>query len=340
MKKILIIRLSSLGDVILTTPVTRALKEQYKDSTVHILTKTEYSRVFYESPFVDDVIEFDSSEHPSLRKLHKFAKTLDKNDYDIIIDLHKNLRSMLISYFMKVPEKLTYKKGIVKRRLLASFLKIRFKRMPHTIDRYLKALRPLGISSPDRLPFMFLSKDDEEFADNFFVRHNVTKDTLKIAVAPGAKNRSKMYPKEKFTNLIDMITGKLDAHVILIGSKNDESVIDYIHSNVADKGNVSRLTTGTIKESAAVIERCSKLITNDSGPMHIAVSVGTPVIALFGPTDKRFGFFPLGEDDIVISKEYPCSPCSLHGGERCKKHGYNFKCLNDITEDEIFSYID
>lgn len=336
MEKILVIRFSSLGDVILTTPATRALKEKFPGAELHVLTKRAFSGIFEGSPFVDKVIEFDDKKCSSIFRLLKFIKALNINRYSIVVDLHRNLRSRMIYTLLCASRKVSYKKGAIKRRLLVAY-KMRFKNMPHTVDKYLSALKPLGVASAAREPFMMLSRNNEEFAEKFFSANNIHADSIKIAVCPGAKNYAKIYPREKFVNLIDMITGRLGARVILIGAPDERQLIDSIILNVKDKDKVASLTNASIAESAAVIKSCNQLITNDSGPMHIASAVGTPIIALFGPTDKDFGFYPLGKNNIVLTKGYDCSPCSLHGKKECIK--FKYRCLNDISESEILSHI-
>lgn len=333
-RKILVIRFSSLGDVILTTPATRALKECYSDSELHVLVKKEFADIFKGSPYVDRVIKFDAKKVSSPRKLLRFAKDLNSEGYSFVIDLHRSLRSRVICFLLDAEQKLYYKKESLQRRLLVG-LKIRFKGMPHTVDKYLTALRPLGIRSADRLPFVFTSSADEEYADDFFSGNKIKDHHRVIAVSPGARNMAKMYPKEKFSDLIDMITNIENTRVIIIGSKSDKNTINSIYKSVKTPGKVSTVVSGSINKSAAIIKRCSDFVTNDSGAMHLAVAVGTPVVALFGPTDRDFGFYPLGENDTVITKGYDCSPCSLHGKKECSKH--NYKCLNDITPKEIFS---
>ncbi len=332
MERILVIRFSSIGDVILTTPVMRALREKFGGARIDVLVKKEFSEIFEGSPFVDGVIGFDSAKSGVL----KLCKELNKNDYSIVIDLHRNIRSRLILLFVKAGRKLAYKKGAMKRRLLTAF-KIRFKNMPHTVDRYLSALASLGIGSADPLPYISLSDDDLSFAKDLLVKGGMSDAAVRVAVCPGAKHRAKRYPAAKFANLIDMLIDDPGARVILIGSKADERQISDIMTGITNKECVLTLTDGTIKQSAAVIRECDILVTNDSAPMHLAVSVGTPLVALFGPTDKGFGFYPLGRDDIVLTKNYSCSPCSLHGKKECVK--YDYRCLNDIAESEIINKV-
>ncbi|MFC1855675.1 glycosyltransferase family 9 protein [Thermodesulfobacteriota bacterium] len=331
-KKILVIRFSSIGDIILTTPVVRALKEKFKDASVDILLKKEFSDIYADSPYVDNVIRFDSKKHNSITKLLSFSKKLKKNDYDLVIDLHRNLRSFIIRRNLNANKVLCYNKDILKRRLLVAF-KIRFDNMPHVVDRYLEPLKEIGIENADRTPTISLSEKDVEFSDRFFEENGVQPDTKTIALFPGAKNRAKMYPIEKFANLIGMITSRLKANVIIIGGNSDEKIISDLTGRISDMNLVSTFLSNSLKQSGSIVKKCDAVITNDSGPMHLSVAVGTRVIALFGPTDERFGFYPLGKDDVVLTKGYKCSPCSLHGKKDCIK--YDYKCLNDISEEEI-----
>ncbi len=331
MERFLLIRFSSLGDVILTTPVTKALKQNYPGCSVHVLVKRQFSDIFRGSPFVDKTIEYDEKLGSSFSALRRFSHELDKNDYTTVIDLHSSLRSRVIRVFLHSRKKITYKKSALKRRLLVKF-KARFKNMPHSVDKYLDTLKQLGITTVDRIPFVHPSKDDETFARDFFTKNNAT-ESLKIAICPGAQNRAKMYPHEKFTELINELHNNFNVFVILLGSNADKEVISKIQSAVKNSKQVASLTDSTLLQSAAILKNCDRLVTNDSGPMHLSVAVGTPLVALFGPTDKDFGFYPLGKNDVVLSRGYNCSPCSLHGKKECVK--YDYRCLNDISVNEI-----
>lgn len=332
--KILIIRLSSLGDVQLTTPVIRALRKQFPLSKISFAVKKEYQDIVSDNPYLDEVITFDyHRSHKGIRGLFKFINLLKQKSFDMVIDLHKNFRSFLIKTFLFNSKKLSYKKQSLRRRLLVC-THLKFKNIyPHIIDSYLETLKPLGITDNDKSLQIFISDNDRKFVDNFLEKHNINNKLL-IGINPGARWATKCWLKERFAETADKLNQKYDAHTIIFGGSSDKDLANEIIGLMETKA-VSVAGKTSLKQLGAFIERCNILITNDSGPMHIAEAVNTPVIALFGPTVVEFGFAPLNKQDIIINNDLACRPCSLHGSQKCpEKH---FNCMNMITVDEVIT---
>ena len=329
-KKILIIRFSSLGDVILTTSVIAPLKKKFPEAEISFLTKKEYAEVLDGNPNVSKVIGFEK-EDLKIAKLIKFAERLRK-EYDVVIDLHANLRSFIISLYSDV-NTLRYKKGALRRRLMVSHARTRgvlpflpeiYKKQDNVIANYFKALKTLEIKYNDELPEIFLK--------------DVKKSPVKtIGIHAGGKQNTKRWLPERFAEVAEYYAGK-GIKVILFGDEKDKPVNAQIISKIKSKHNVTDLSGKTpLKDMLVKIKECSVLVTNDSAPFHIATAVKTPAVAIFCATTPKFGFAVRAKTNRILNVELPCKPCSLHGGKKCRKS--TFECAKRITAKDVIESI-
>jgi heptosyltransferase-2 len=333
--KCLIIRLGSLGDIILTTPVIKALKERYPDTVVDFLVKKEYHDLLSVNPHLNRIITLDSNGvHKGLNGLLKISKELRAGGYTHVIDLHGNLRSRMITSLLPGANTLRYDKQVVKRRLLLSGFKVKTR---HTVGAYLDALLPLGIGIHKHLPnpSIYISKDEEEGAKRFLAQAGVSEAEVLVGIAPGAKWPTKRWMEDGFIDVSRKAINELGAGILIFGGPDEADLSKRVATGIGNKA-ISVAGVAGLKETAALIKRCKVFVSNDSGPMHIATAVGTPVVAIFGPTVQGFGFSPLGKS-VVVEKELKCRPCSLHGSEICLK--YHFKCMKGIPASEVFERI-
>jgi lipopolysaccharide heptosyltransferase II len=329
-KKILIIRFSSLGDVILATSVITPLKKKFPEAEISFLTKKEYTEVLDGNPNVSKVIGFEK-EDLKIAKLIKFAERLRK-EYDVVIDLHANLRSFMISLYSDV-KTLRYKKGTLRRRMMVGhawtrgvlpFLPEVYKKQDNVIANYFKALKTLGIEYGGELPEILLN--------------DVKKTPAKIiGIHAGGKQNTKRWQPEKFAAIAEYYAGR-GTKVILFGDKKDKQINVEILSKVKNKHNVTDLAGKTSpKEMFTKIKECSVLVTNDSAPFHIATAVKTPAVAVFCATTPKFGFAVRAKNNRIINIELPCKPCSLHGGRKCWKK--TFECAERVRSSEVIEAI-
>lgn len=361
--KFLIIRLGSLGDIVLTTPVIKALKEKYPDAAVDFLVKKEYHELLSANPYLNKIITLDSKGvHKALTGLFGISKELRGSGYTHVIDLHGNLRSRIISRLLPGSKALCYDKQALKRRLLLSGFKVATR---HTVDAYLEALEPLGAWNSSKIPLnppfpkgetispslkkrgegrflkygtvptIYLSQAEEGAADKFLAQIDVHKGETLIGIAPGAKWQTKRWMEDGFIEVGRKAVKELGARVLVFGGPDEADLTKRVAAGIGDKA-VSVAGLLGLKETAALIKRCKVFVSNDSGPMHIATAVGTPVVAIFGPTVQGFGFSPLGKG-VVVEKELECRPCSLHGSSACPKG--HFKCMRQITAQEVFEKV-
>lgn len=335
--KFLIIRLGSMGDVVLTTPVIKVLKDRYPDAELDFLVKKEYSNLLSANPDIRKIIPFESKgKHRGVRSLLNAAMELRKEGYTHIIDLHGNLRSRIIASMLYGSKTLRYKKQAIKRRMLLFGFKVETK---HTVDAYLAALNTLGINveaglKPSPTPVLYLSEEDKAKAEAFLVENDLSNGSVIIGLAPGAKWRTKMWPDENFIEVGRRVVKELGAKILVFGGPDEAELCIKVAEGIGKATCVAGKVG--LKDAAALISRCNAFVSNDSGPMHIATAVGTPVVAIFGPTVQGFGFSPLGKSAIV-EKEMKCRPCSLHGGDNCPKG--HFECMKGIPVDEVFERV-
>ena len=313
--RFLIIRLSSLGDIILTEPVTALIKQQYPDAVIDYITKPLYQDIVKLFPYVSNVYtDYENS---------KFLTSISKVPYDYAIDLHNKLNSRLILNKINAKDKRVYKK----QRLLRS--KIVKKQTDESIDStlslYLSALTGI-IKSPTPLaPWLSTPKATIPF--------EIKEDKLKIGIFPGASYETKRWPSEHFKKAIELLDSNFDTDFYIMGSESESGLTSkitrYFGENCIDLGGKLNFS-----ELAKAISSMDLLITNDSGPMHLASAYNKPLVAIFGATHPRLGFKPMNNKAVVLAKDYPCQPCSLHGGNKCPlKH---YKCMQDITPQEVF----
>jgi len=324
-KKILIIRLSSMGDIILTFPVIETLKDNFPNSEIFYLTKNKYKDLLKSHLQIDTIIELHSEgKHKNVFGFLGLIKELNQHNFDLIIDLHSNLRSFFIRRWVRGGIKIKYNKRSIQRFLMVhfKFLKIKSK---HTVDLYLDILKrlkskvsPSGwIDAWNRIPKYYLEEKDDIFAQQF-LKEKGWKDEILVGMAPGARWETKIWDKEKFAETGKILKEKFSAMILLCGDENDRERIELIRNFIGKDRNIDTVNL-PLDHLAGLIHRCKVFISNDSGLMHLASSLGIPTIAIFGPTHPKLGFSPLGLMDKVLTSNEKCSPCSPHSERKCYK---------------------
>lgn len=314
MPKILIIRFSSIGDIVLTTPVIRCAKKQLH-AEVHFLIKPEYAAVLQKNPYIDRIITLKSSISETMRDIRREA-------YDLVIDLHNNIRSRLISSVSGSPAVRYDKLNLLK------WLMVRFKinRLPigkHLVDRYFEALHIYGITDDGMGLDYFIRQDD---ADAAFQMVSQLKFQVLIL---GATYYTKRIPVRKCE---EIISASLLPTVLLGGKDVSETARELAEKLPQSVVNFcGAINLGT---SAAIMQKAQKVYSGDTGLMHIAAALQKELIVLWGSTIPEFGMYPYyGKNNVSKSihlevKGLACRPCSKLGFAKCpEKH---FRCMNDI----------
>ncbi len=310
--RILIIRWSSLGDIILTQPVVAILREEYPDAEIHYCCKPAMIPLVECFTGVNRVISTDNLD----RSIH----------YDIAIDLQAKPGSIVQLKRLSADRRVIYNKRRLTRWLIVKHLTSRS--IDSTLDLYFSALNKLGIEAPLRDPVITPKTAHEAFINEIFIEHNVTPAKTLIGIAPGARHYTKRYPMEYWIRFIDSIPDSWNCQFILIGSTEDREICAEIHRQCPNTTFDLCARTST-DQLVNLMDRIGCLISGDSGPMHVAAALGKPQIAIFGGTNTRLGFRPLNSKAVILEQDLKCRPCSLHGRKTCPKS--HFRCMKTIT---------
>jgi len=321
-KKVLIIRFSSLGDVILALPVASAIKQHYPDATVDFLTKELYADIFDQFPAVTTVYAYNNNLKSVLRQLRA-------NKYDTVIDLQKNPRSLIVAAGLTPKNVVGYPKRRFKREMIIRRPHKNWQ-VGHTVDAYLQVLSRLKIKRSSRRPRVELQTNIREYADDY-LNENGLRGKI-IGLCPGAKHFEKRWPG--YQQLAEILLQDSDKSVIVFTGPDDpiDPALNIKSERLKPVHNLK------IDRVGGLMSRCDLVVTNDSGLMHLAVALSVPVVSIFGPTNPSLGFSPLGESDSIICDNIDCSPCSLHGEKKCKMPGK--LCFDNVSPERIKAEVD
>jgi heptosyltransferase-2 len=326
-QKILVIRLSSLGDVVLITPALRALHQSFPRARIQVATRSEYVPLLRPSPWVDAAQALDRKGE---KNFVTYLKGIRREGYDLVVDLHATLRSRMIAQASGAGKVLRYRKAVLGRRALVAFKAKKAFQAKHVVDRYLECLVPLGIEKPPRLPEVVLEGKEKTFGREFLGEGGPF-----IALVAGAKHATKRWLKDRFVDVGKRLFQEGQIGIVVPGSDEEKALVKEVVGGI---GEGAKAACGLgLRQMASVLASCKAVLSNDSGPMHLATAVGTPVVALFGPTVEAFGFFPVGERNLVLQRDLPCRPCSLHGTEECPEG--HFKCMREIAPAEVIQAV-
>lgn len=334
--KILIIRLSSIGDVLLTTPVIRHLKNKFPGGQIDFVVKKEFADLLKYHPGIGHLYQYDKNDE--VNSLKKIRQQIRNQHYDLIIDLHKNFRSYYLTTGSGAKNIVRYKKGIFQRFLLVKFKLNLYKAVIPIYQRYLNCLNYYGIRHDGQgLDIFFDQKIEKMFIADYanFLNHS---SGLIIGIAPGAKHVTKQWTVEGFSSVIDFFVRNKNARIILFGSNAEQEIIQSLS---IDQYSLVLNACGRLSllETAALMSHCDLVLTNDSGLMHLAAALKKKVVAIFGSTTEELGFFPYTTQHIVVQNEtLKCRPCSHIGRKKCPKR--HFKCMKEITAEQVIGAIE
>lgn len=315
--KILVVRFSSIGDIVLTTPVVRALKNQLDNVEIHYITKKPFKGILEYNPSIDKLFTIDKS-------INEVISELKTENYDFIIDLHKNVRTLALKRKLGVRSysfpKLNFQKWLL----------VNFKRasMPnkHVVERYFETVLPLGVKN-DHLPceYFILEKDKIDVFEHFELKPKAF-----ITIAIGAQFATKRLPFEKLKEIIQ----KIDLPIVLVGGPTDSELANQLVSIFQDKKIHAACGKFNLSQSASIVKQSAVILTNDTGMMHIASCFQIPTVSVWGNTVPEFGmypYFPTNKDGFSIHevKNLSCRPCSKIGFKTCPKKHFNCMHLQD-----------
>jgi len=306
-KRILVISLTNVGDIILTTPVVKTLSKEFPDARLDVMVGPQGKEVFEKDPAVFKVIVYD--KHLPITEKRRLQLKLKKLKYDVVVDLRNTVFGLLIGPKFRTATIQSFP---------ASFI--------HRKKRHLYRLKSLGIDEWDEASYLHVPKEDEEYVSRLLGEVGVGQKV--VVMSPGAKSHLKRWTAEGFAEVADRLVESCGSDIVFIGLKEDEDIVKNITGRMKHKAH-NFVGRTNIRQLAGLLKRSHLLVTNDSAPLHLGCAAGTKVLAIFGPTDpKKYG--PTGEFDSVINKKLSCSPCEA---AECK---FNYECMKSISADEVF----
>lgn len=322
--KVLVVRFSSIGDIILTTPVVRCLANQ-ANAEVHYLTKNAFRAILDQNPYISRV-------HAIREKTSEVIDQLRKADFDQVIDLHHNLRSSMLKKQLRKPSRAFHKINIEK--WLKVNLKVDILPARHIVDRYLDTVSHLGIENDGHGLDYFISPDDQDRPAAFMDRYKLKKF---VCLSVGAAHLTKCLTTEQLAR----ICLNVDVPVVLLGGVNEGERGETIRQKGGDHvfnfcGKLS------LNQTAAFIDRAELLISHDTGVMHMGAALEKRIISIWGNTIPGFGMAPYYGDSEIWQQQFEthglrCRPCSKIGYEACPKG--HFKCIRLISAERIASTV-
>lgn len=331
-KNILIIRLSSIGDILLSTPLLRLLRYHFPEVNIDFVIKKQFADLLRTNINISNLLLFDTNK--GKKELAHLRDKIRQNRYDLILDIHKNFRSLFLSLFLAKTKVKRYPKYYLKRFLLVRFGWNLYPQIIPVHQRYLLTVTPWGISDDGQgLDFIIAPSENSYITKR--IKDFAHKKRL-VGLAPGASFANKRWPMEYYAQVAQKMQSNSDAEVVFLGNKNDRLITNKVAAMLT-RDSLNLAGELSIMETAAAIGKLDLLITNDTGLMHLACALRIPTLAIFGPTTRELGFFPLDKQALVIeNQELPCRPCTHMGSDKCpKKH---FRCMLDILPEAVYAH--
>lgn len=317
--KILVVRFSSIGDIVLTTPILRCIKQQLKDVELHFITKHNFLSVIEDNKYVDKIYSIKSS-------LSEVIPQLKKEKYDYVIDLHHNVRTLKLKLALGKKSfsfnKLNWQKFLI--------VNLKANKLPniHIVDRYFETVKSIGVQNDNKGLDYFINEKDE--IDILSSLPTLFHEQYNVLVVGGS-----YFTKQIPINQLKEICAKSSLPLILLGGKEDSNVGEQVYQLYKNK-TINLCGKLNLNQSASIIQQSHKVITSDTGLMHIAAAYKKDIISLWGNTIPEFGMGPYlaGKNSQILEvKDLSCRPCSKLGYKKCPKG--HFKCMNDIKIPEI-----
>ena len=326
--RILIIHIAFIGDIVLSTPLIKKIKDTYPDSDITYVTTPSGEAILKNNPHLNNIIVYDKrGEHKGISGVWLLGKRLRYENFNMVITPHRYLRSSILSWLSRSPIRKGY--DIASGSCLFTE-KIKYDRTKHEIEKLLSFVAP---ENKKRYEIELYPGEKEKMKGDNLWKENLLEDKKVVVLAPGSKWFTKQWPVEYFNKLAESLKKLSNVRLIVVGGK-DEINLPIEKENIIDmRGKTSLL------ELADILSRADVVVTNDSSPIHIASAFKKPrIFALFGPTIEKFGFFPWSLNSKVFQVDgLKCRPCGIHGGKSCpEKH---FKCMRDILPEEVFNEI-
>lgn len=330
-KRVLIVNVNWLGDVLFSTAAIRLIKEKYPSCFLACMVVPRCGEILKNNPFVDELLFFDEKTlNSSLLSKLKFVFFLRKQKFDTVFFFHRSLTRALICWLADIPERIGY--GRNKTNFLLTE-KISFPSDVHRVDSFLELLKVKGLRTENREYSFFIKEEDRRFAARFLKENGVEENDSVVCLNPGGNWDLKRWPAENFAALGNLLAEKYKVKILITGGEKDKQLALDIAAHIKQKPKICAGKT-SLSQLAAVFEKSRLVISADSGPMHIAVSMKAPTIALFGPTSPKITC-PVGDGKFaVIQENTGCKiPCYKLA---CPSN----KCMQAITPKKVMEIIE
>ncbi len=334
-KNILVIRLDRIGDMVMTTPIFRALKEKWPDAQITVLANPVNKNIVINNPFIDCILVYDrENKHKSLNNRLSFFKDIRKSEFDLVIDpyLDYELNTSFITRIVGSKYRLGFE--FAGREI---FYNIRcpsngfpaFTEEKHMIEHNLDLIASLGGKAKKEEPEIFLSSNEKEKAIKLLGKNGINSESKIIGIHPGGHYESQRWPIERFAAVSDHLITNYHSNILLFGSQDERHLISEFRDS-ADKNPII-LDNLNLREFISVLSHCNLLLCNNSGPLHISTALNIPTVSTMGPT-VPFHWWPRGDNHIVLRKDLDCSPCKKG---ICETH----ECMELISTDEFLAAV-
>jgi heptosyltransferase-2 len=322
---ILLVRFSSIGDVLLTTPLVRSLRARHPDARLVFVTKRAMAPLMANNPYLSDLVTLEPGE--PLRSLVRRLVALDPTHG---LDLHGSLRSTALRLLVRCPWRGYSKRKLARAVLVSTKIDLYGRGVP-VAERYFEAATGLDVRPDGAPPEFFLGTEAREHAQHWLAEQGVGEAPFAV-LAPGAAHFTKRWPLARWRAAAEDLRER-GYTVVTVGGPADRALGEALGPVAANAAGACSL-----QETGALLARARVAITGDTGVMHMATGVGTPVVALFGPTVRQFGFSPYRGASVVLERALDCRPCSVMGGPRCPM-GHH-RCLVDIAPEDVASAVE
>ena len=336
-RRILVLRLSSMGDIILTSPLINLLQETFPLARIDFCTKEDYAYLAKSNPKVHKVIKAKSNlNYTALKDLRMLIKM---SNYNLIVDMQNNIRTFYLRTIQDA-KIMVFRKHSFRKFLLVNFKINLLKEIPSIITRYKRILiknAPKEEIGKKELPEVFTEAVSERSIENMLKSLGINSSTEMVCIPAVSKHFTKTYPAEYYADVINNYPNK-EAVFFLTGEGKDSVNINIIKTLTKDKKVYDLCDKLEIQDLISLIKRCKLVICGDTGPMHIAEALKVPIIMMAGSSVKEFGFYPQSENNVILeNNDLKCRPCSHYGKAKCPKG--HFKCMINIKPEMILGKV-
>ncbi len=335
--KTLVIRFSSVGDIVLSTPLLRVLRKRFPEGQIDYVTRSEYAELVRSNHNINVTYAYDAST--GFQGLRQLKKKIRNEKYDLIADIHDSLRSKYLRSLRGSAEAVVINKRKFERYMLVQRKKNLYKDIVSVADRYIEPLMKYGVENDGKGLEMHIPDEVLFGVSGKMAKLNLNRFEKVIGLCPSSRHFTKRWPADRFAQVGIRLAKEHSAKILIIGGPEDKELCSDVENQIGHSQGAEKATSlagqFSLLESAAAMQFCDVIVTNDSGLMHLAAAMQKKIVALFGSTVREFGFFPVVAHSVVVEREgLPCRPCSHIGRSSCPEG--HFRCMEEISAGEVF----